>query len=74
VSCLAGTDAQSGGEVGLAGAWWAEEDHVLPGGDEVEGAQVRDGVAFESAGVVEVELLEALRAGKRAVLIRPSPP
>jgi hypothetical protein len=37
----------------------AAEDHVLLAGDEVEGAEVGDGVAFESAGVVEVELLQA---------------
>ena len=57
VSCLAGPDAQPDGQVGLAGAGRAEEHHVVPPGDEVQGAQVGDGVAFESAGVVEVELL-----------------
>jgi hypothetical protein len=60
VSGLAGADRDSGGQVGLAGAGWAEEDDVLPAGDEVQGAQVRDQVAFEAAGVVEVELLQAL--------------
>ena len=40
------------------------EDHVLAGGDEVQGAQVRHGVAFEAAGVVEVELLQALAGGE----------
>ena len=30
------------------------------GGDEVQGSEVGDGVAFESAGVVEVELLQRL--------------
>ena len=35
-----------------------EEHHVIAGGDEVQGAQMGDGVAFESAGVVEVELLQ----------------
>ena len=44
----------------LAGAGWAEEHHVVLGGDEVQGAEVRDQVTFEAAGVVEVELLEAL--------------
>jgi hypothetical protein len=39
-----------------------EEHHVLAGGDEVQGAQVGDQVAFEAAGVVEVEFLEALAA------------
>ena len=34
------------------------------GGDEVEGAQVGDGVAFEAAGVLEVEVLQALAGGE----------
>ena len=33
-------------------------------GDEVQGAQVGDDVAFEAAGVVEVELLQALAGGE----------
>jgi hypothetical protein len=57
VASLAGPDAQPDGQVGLAGPGWAQENHVLLGNDEVEGAQVRDQVAFEAAGVVEVELL-----------------
>jgi hypothetical protein len=57
---LAGADRQAGGQVGLAGAGWAEEDHVLLPGDEVQGAQVGDDVALEAAGVVEVELLQGL--------------
>ena len=57
---LAGPDPEPDREVGLAGAGRAEEHHVLFGGDEVQGAQVGDDVAFEAAGVVEVELLEAL--------------
>ena len=56
---LAGADRQPDREVGLAGAGWAEEHDVVAGGDEVQGAQVGDGVAFEAAGVVEVELLQA---------------
>jgi hypothetical protein len=43
---LAGTDRQSDREVGLAGAGRAEEDHILAGGDEVQRAEVGDGVAF----------------------------
>jgi len=58
VSGLAGADRQPDREVGLAGAGRSEEHHVLAGGDEVQGAQVGDGVAFEAAGVVEVELLQ----------------
>ncbi len=54
---LAGSDPEPDREVGLAGARRAEEHHVLPCGDEVQRAQLRDRVAFESAGVVEVELL-----------------
>ena len=57
---LAGPDRQPDREVGLAGAGRAEEHHVVLGGDEVQGAQVRDEVAFEAAGVVEVELLQRL--------------
>ena len=37
-----------------------EEDHVVFGGDEVQGAQVRDHLAFQAAGVAEVEVLQAL--------------
>ena len=55
---LAGPDRQPGGEVGLAGAGWSEEHDVVLGGDEVQGAEVGDQVAFEAAGVVEVELLK----------------
>jgi len=35
---LAGADPEPDGQVGFAGAGWAEEDHVVPGGDEVQGA------------------------------------
>jgi hypothetical protein len=61
---LAGADAQADGQVGLAGAGRAEEYHVVAGGDEVQGAQVGDGLAFERAGVVEVEFLQALAGGE----------
>ena len=57
---LAGSDAQPGGEVGLAGAGRAEQEQVLPPNHEVEHAEVGDEVALESTGVVEVELLQAL--------------
>jgi hypothetical protein len=36
---LAGADGQPGRQVGLAGAGRAEEDHVVAGGDEVQGAR-----------------------------------
>jgi len=57
VPCLAGADSDADGEVGVPGAGWAEEYDVVFAGDEVECAQVGDEVAFESAGVVEIELL-----------------
>jgi len=46
--------------MGLAGAGRSEEHDVLAGGDEVERAEVRDQVPLQAAGVVEVELLQAL--------------
>ena len=36
----------------------AEEDDVVFGDDEVQRPEVGDGVAFEAASVVEVELLQ----------------
>jgi len=50
--------------VRLAGSGRPEEHHVLPGGDEVQGAQVRDDLAAQPAGVVEVELFQALAGGE----------
>jgi hypothetical protein len=44
----------------LAGARRAQQQHVLLRGDEVQRAQMGDQVPFEAAGVVEVELLQAL--------------
>ena len=35
-----------------------EEDDVIACGDEIQGAEVGDGVAFEATGVVEVEFLQ----------------
>ena len=57
---LAGADRDADRQVGLAGAGRAEEHHVVLGGDEVQRAEVGDDVAFEAAGVVEVELLQRL--------------
>ncbi len=65
VSGLAGADRQPDREVGLAGAGRSEEHHVVFRGDEVQRAQVGDQVAFEPAGVVEVELLQRL-AGRES--------
>ncbi len=50
--------------MGLAGAGWSEEDDVLAGGDEVQGAQVGDDVAVQAAGVVEVELFQGFAGGE----------
>ena len=61
---LAGADGQADGQVGLAGAGRAEEHDVVAGGGEVEGAQVGDHLAFEAAGMVEVELLQRLAGGE----------
>jgi hypothetical protein len=43
----------------------AEEDHVLLAGNEVQGAEVGDQVAFQPSGIVEVELLQTL-AGRES--------
>jgi hypothetical protein len=61
---LAGADRDAGGEMGFAGAGRAEEHHVVAGGHEVQGAEVRDGLAFEAAGVVEVEFFQGLAGGE----------
>jgi hypothetical protein len=74
VSCLAGAYAQADGEVGFAGAGRAEEDGVVAGGDEVEGAQVRDRLAFDRALMLVVELFEALAGRETGGLIRISAP
>jgi hypothetical protein len=64
VAGLAGADRETGREVGFAGAGRTEEHHVVLRGDEVQCGEVGDGVAFEAAGVVEVELLDALAGGE----------
>jgi hypothetical protein len=46
--------------MGLAGAGRAEEDEVVPGGDEVELAEVEDERLLQRALEGEVELLERL--------------
>src|SRR5690606_9918613 len=58
-------NAQPDRQVCLAGAGRAKEDDVLLARDEVQGAQVRDGLAFEGALVVIVEVLEGF-AGREA--------
>jgi len=42
----------------LAGAWRAEEDNVVLGDDKVQRPEVGDDIPFETAGVVEVKLLQ----------------
>src|SRR5262249_58033809 len=54
---LAGADGQPDRQGGLTGAGGPEGHDLVAGGDEVEGAQVGGGVAFEGAGVVQVGLL-----------------
>ena len=61
---LAGPDAQPGGQVGFAGAGRAEEHDVVFRGDEVQGAQVGDDLAFEGPLVVEVEVLQGFAGGE----------
>jgi hypothetical protein len=60
VSCLGGSDREPDREVGLAGAWWSEQDHVLGLGQKGPGGEVGDQVAFEGRLVVEDEVLDRL--------------
>jgi hypothetical protein len=46
--------------MGLPGAGWAKEDHILFTSDEVQGGEVGDQVPFQAAGMIKVELLDAL--------------
>jgi len=64
VAGLAGADGDPDREVGLAGAGRAEEHDVGSFGDEVEGAEVRDDIAFEGTLEGEVEVLECLAGGE----------
>jgi hypothetical protein len=54
--------------------WRAEQDDVVFGGEEVELAEVEDERLLHRALEAEVELLQRLAGGKRACLIRASPP
>ena len=74
VAVVAGADGQADGEVGLAGAGRARKTTLSFGGDEVEGGEVGDDVAFQRALVVPVELVEALAGGEAAARMRSSPP
>jgi hypothetical protein len=57
---LAGADAQPDGEHGLARSRRAEEDDVVAGAHEVQGAQVRDDLAAQGPLVVVVEVFQGL--------------
>src|SRR5262249_50419757 len=61
---LAGADGQPDRQVGLGGAGRGEGHHGVVGGGGGGGAQVGDDLAFEPAGVVEVELFQALAGGE----------
>jgi len=61
---LARADRDPGREVRLAGAGRAEEHDVVLRCDEVQGAQVSDDLPGQTAGVVEVELLQGLSGGE----------
>lgn len=55
-----GLDAEGDGEVGLAGAGWAEEDDVVGFAEEVELVEVGDLGAGDGPLVGEVEVVEGL--------------
>ena len=64
VAGQAGADPERDREVGLAGAGRAEQDDVLLAGEEVELAEMQDGVALEAGLEGEVELLQRLARGE----------
>jgi hypothetical protein len=74
LSGVAGGDAEGDRHMGFAGAGRSEKDHVTGLGEVVGGGQRRDVVAADSWLVVEVELVEVLRAGKPAARIRSCAP
>ena len=51
----------------------AEEHDVVPGGDEVQGAQVGDQVPSQAAGVVEVEFLQGFAGAEPCGADAPPP-
>jgi hypothetical protein len=64
LSGQARADRERDREVGLAGAGWAKQDHVLAGVQEVELAEVLDHLLLDRALEGEVELLERLAGGE----------
>ena len=71
----AGADPERDREVRLAGPGRAEQDDVVSGGEEVELAEVQDErLLARERWKLKSNSSSVLRAGKRAGLIRPSPP
>src|SRR5262249_31177591 len=64
VAGLTRSDPDADRQVRLAGARRTEEHHVVFGDHEIQCPEVSDSVAFESAGVVEVKLLQRLSRWK----------
>jgi hypothetical protein len=64
VAGQAGADPQGDAQMGLAGAGRAEQDDVLAAGDEVELAEMQNGLAPQAALEGEVELLERFAGGE----------
>jgi hypothetical protein len=44
--------------MGFAGARWTQKHHVVAGGNKIQGSQMGNDVTFESASMLEVELLQ----------------
>ena len=65
-----GADSQGDAQVGLAGAGRPEQDDVLLAGEEVELAEMQDGVAWHRRWKAKSNSSSVLRAGNRAALIR----
>jgi hypothetical protein len=63
VSGQAGADPQRDRQMALAGPGRAEQDDVLAAGEEVELAEVQNGLAPQRGLEGEVELLERLSGG-----------
>ena len=67
-------DRERDREMGLAGPGGSEQDHVLSGVQEVELPEMLDHRLLDVRWKVKSNSSRVLRAGNRAVLIRPSPP
>jgi hypothetical protein len=64
VAASRGLDASCDRQVGLAGAWGAQEDHVVGFSQEVELVEMRDLLPGDGALVGEVEIVEGLGLGE----------